>query len=132
MQPETKFDLEEIASKYLASVQSLTEEISGATAAIARNDIESLVKHIESQQKFCAQLLTLDSYRSHLSSNPLAWCPILSALRTLVQRNQVFSALLAYSGRSHRILLTLCNAYNDSASHPTDRSQSPSTLSCEV
>jgi hypothetical protein len=132
MQPETKLDLKKIVSEYLATVQSLSEEICGATAAIARNDLKALVGHIESQQKLSAQLLALDAYHPHLRSDPVVWFPILSALRKLAQHNRVYSALLAYSGRSQRILLTLCNAYNESCSHASGQSQDTPKLSCEV
>jgi hypothetical protein len=132
MQPEKKLDVEKLASEYLTSVQSLSEEIAGAVSAIARNDLEALKKHIGSQQRLSSRLLELDSSRHYLSANPAVWAPIASALQTLIRNNRVYSALLVFSGCSHRILLTLCKAYNDSSSQAADRSQAAPTLSCEV
>jgi hypothetical protein len=131
MQPEAKIDIEKLGSEYLMCVQSLSEELACATAAIARNDIESLEKHIESQQKLCAQFLSLDRFH-HPRENSAAWSRVRGALRTLIQNNQVYSKLLATSSRSHQVLLTLCNAYTDSSSHTADRNPIARTLSCEV
>jgi hypothetical protein len=131
MQPETKLDIEKLGSELLTCVQSLSDEIVRATSAIARNDLDALLKHIEFQQRLCTQLLAFDSSRHHLRAST-AWGSIQNALRTLARNNSVYAALLVFSGRSHQILLTLCRAYGESSSQAADRRQTAPTLSCEV
>jgi hypothetical protein len=129
MRPEATIDRQKLASEYLITVQSLSEELARATAAIARNDVDALEKHIETQQRLCAQLLSLVSH--HPVREGLAgWHPVPGVLRTLVRNNQVYSTLLETSGRSHRVLLTLCKSYKDSSNHAADRDARK--LSCEV
>jgi hypothetical protein len=131
MQPKATIDIEKLGTDSLTLVQSLSEELAGATAAIARNDLEALKKHVESQQKLCAQLLSLGKSHHPLRANS-ASSSVKDALRTLIQNNRVFSVLLATSGRSHQIILTLCKAYQDSSCGVSGRTQSARTLSCEV
>jgi hypothetical protein len=132
MQLKATIDKEKFGSEYLIVVQSLSEELVGATAAIARNDVGALEKHIESQQKLCAQLLSLEELRQLLQTNSAAWTSVICALRTLVQNNRVYETLLTTSGRSHRVLLALCKSYKDSSSHAADRDQIAGKLSCEI
>jgi Mg2+ and Co2+ transporter CorA len=131
MQPKATIDIEKLGTEYLTLVELLSDELARATAAIARNDLEALKKHIESQQNVCAQLLALVNSRPYLRANsPLS--SVKDMLRTLIQNNRVYSALLATSGRSHQVILTLCKAYQESSCHGSERTQSARTLSCEV
>ena len=121
MQQEATIDLEKLASEYLLCVQSLSEELACATDAIAHNDIKALERHIESQQKLCAQLLALDRFPQLLSANSTTWPAIRATWRTLIRNKQIYSKLLAISGHSHQVLLTLCKAYRDTPSHAAEQ-----------
>lgn len=124
-------DIEKLGVEYLTLIQLLSEELACATAAIARNDLEALKKHVESQQILCAQLLALDNSRHRLQASP-ALSSVQNALRTLKQNNRIYSALLAASGRSHQVILALCKAYQVSSHHVSEQVRSACTLSCEV
>jgi DNA-binding GntR family transcriptional regulator len=126
---QTKVDKKEFGLLYLATIQSLSEELAHATAAIARNDLAALERHIAAQQGLCAQLFMLQRTFHPLMRDCSTWPTIAAALRTLKQRNRVFSTLLAMSGRSHRVLLALCNAFS---SRSADRDLTVRKLSCEV
>jgi hypothetical protein len=132
MQSKTTIVEEKLGSEYLTSIRSLGEELAYATAAIARNDIEALEKHIASQQELCNQLLSLDKFIDYLRETPAAWSSVKEALRTLMRNNQVYSRLLTHSGRSHQVLLTLCKAYKGSWKQVAEQDPSTRTLSCEV
>jgi hypothetical protein len=132
MQFEATIDEEKLGSEYLITVQSLGEELASATAAIARNDIEALESHIASQQKLCDQLLSLNKLGHPLRVDSAAWSSVAGALQTLLRNNQVYSKLLATSGRAHQLLLTLCRAYKDSSKHVAEQDSNTQALSCEV
>jgi hypothetical protein len=132
MQEEAKIYIEKLGSEYLTSVQLLSEEFACATAAIARNDLEALEKHIKFQQDLCARLLALDRLHEPPSANSAVWSSVQVALRTLIRNKQIYSKLLVTSSLSHQVLLTLCNAYNDSSSHAAERSPIARSLSCEI
>jgi hypothetical protein len=132
MQPEETIEIGSIGSEYLKSIQSLSEELACAADAIARNDVKALEKHIEVQQTLCAHLLSLDRFRQLLHADHATWNTISDALRTLNRNNQIYSKLLAASGQSHRVLLTLCKTYVDSSSHVAERTPVVRALSCEV
>lgn len=132
MREEAEIYIEKLGSEYLTSVQLLSEEFACATAAIARNDLEALEKHIEFQQNLCARLLSLDRLNEPLSANSAVWSSVQEALRTLIRNKQIYSKLLVASGRSHQVLLTLCKAYNGSLSNPDESNPVARSLSCEV
>ena len=129
---KTKIGEDNFGLLYLASIQSLSEELAHATAAIARNDIAALEGHIAAQQNLCAQLLTLNRTYGPLRQDCTAWSAVAAALQTLKQHNRVYATLLAMSARSHRALLALCRAYKNASSHSADQDPTLRKLSCEV
>jgi hypothetical protein len=132
MQQEATIDIEKLASEYLLCVQSLSEELACATVAIAHNDVKALERHVESQQRLCAQLLALDGSPRLLSANSTTWPVIRAAWRALIRNKQIYSKLLAISGHSHQVLLKLCKAYGDSPSHAAEQNPIARSLSCEA
>ncbi len=132
MQPEATIETGRSGPEYLTSIQSLSEELAYATAAIARDDIEGLEKHIDAQQSLCAQLHTLLKSAKKPPASQAARTSLNRALLSLARNNQVYSKLLVASGRSHGALLTLCKAYNDNSSHAAEQVSIARSLSCEV
>jgi hypothetical protein len=114
----------------VASIQSLGDEFARATAAISSNDLNSLEQRIAVQQTLCAHLAILQRSCDFTKLSPAARVAIAAALRMMQQNKQVFAALLAMSGRSHRIMLAVCRAYRSAevqTGQPFCRK-----LSCEV
>ena len=132
MQPASRLELGSIAENYLEAVESLSREIAAATAAIARNARQALARHVETQQECCLRLCALDGHRARLRAEAPDWPVIETALRTLAERTRVFAALLAYSGRSQRILLSLCHLYRQALGLPALSASGAAPLSCEV
>jgi hypothetical protein len=127
----TRVDRDKLGSQYLATIQSLSGELAGATAAIGRNDISALERHVEAQQDLCAQILGMLKLHPSLPEECCGLPPIISALRELRQNNRVYSALLTMSGRSHRVLMALCNSYRGSC-NSVDHTPTSRKLSCEA
>jgi len=131
MRPKATIEIEKLGTEYLILVRSLSEELACAIAAISRNDLEALKKHVESQEALCAQLLAISKSRP-LQANSAALSTAQNVFHALIQTNRAYAALLETSGRSHQVLLMLCKTYKDSSCHASERAQRACSLSCEV
>lgn len=123
---------EPLGSQLLDSVQLLCGAFAGATAAIARNDVSDLEKHIETQETACATLLSLEQDFSLLMKDPRTRHELARVFQNLAREKRSYSRLLSTSAAFHKVMLALCGSYKDAASHNFDPRQNSRGLSCEV
>jgi hypothetical protein len=113
----------------LAKIQALCSEISGAIAALARNDLQAFKRHISVQETTCDEI----SYWCHYQA-PEHWQAgkeFMLAHAELRRLNLLYSVLIRRSSRNAEFFIALCKSCGSTFGQTGGVSES-ATLSCEI
>jgi len=117
--------------EHLAGLRTLSQHLSAAISAIARNDLAQLQNSIAAQEVLCRELTSTPMPVSALAAEPTLLAEIRATRKELAQLNRIYAAVLKKAQRSTALMTALYRSFGQGYAKDAPPAGQP-MLSCEV